>query len=209
MNDLLARAGSLFLAPAAPVAPAAMVAPPVADLAGVLAAPADLACVAGGVAAALRRRPGARAAIVCAPGPPPAGRPASPAATALARRLSGRELNAVAGGTLCRVALPENAEAGVREAWRVVAAAAGAPVVIALARRCDGFDALLAQVDRLLLGTRPADDCAYTGLALEALAALGPPAALVTVPAGLLARRAAALGLAALELDAGAQEAPA
>lgn len=207
MNALLVRAGALFLAPAPSVVPAAAATPPVADLAGVLAAAPDLDAVAGGVAAALRRRAGARTAIVCSPGPPRPGRPSTPAATALARRLAARELAAVAAGALCRIALPEDPEAGAREAWRVIAAAAGAPVVLALARRGDGFEALLAQADRLLLGARAGDDPAYTELALASLAGLGPPAALISVPHGFLARRAAALGVA-VSAPAGVQEAP-
>ncbi len=209
MNELLARAGSLFLAPATPAAPTASVAPPVADLVVVLAAPRDLAAVAGAVAAGLRRPCGARTAVVCRPGEPWPACPAGMAATALARRLAARDIAATAAGSLCRVALAEDPEASVPEAWRLTAAAAGSPVVVALAGRHPGFDGLLAQADRLLLATATGDDPDCTALALASLAALGPPAALVTAPSGPMARRAAALGLLGLGPPAHTGEVPA
>ncbi len=209
MNALLARAGSLFLAPAKPGTASAAEAAPLADLVVLLAAPRDLAAVAGAVAAGLRRPCGARTAIVCRPGEPWPARPARMAATALARRLAARDIAATAAGSLCRVALSEDPEAGVREAWRLTAAAAGTPVVVALAGRDAAFDGLLAEADRLLLTTVGDDDPDCTALALASLAALGPPAALVAAPTGPVARRAAALGLLSLRPAAQSIEVPA
>lgn len=105
-------------------------------------------------------------------------------------------MTATAAGALCQVALPLATEDTIREAWRVMGAAGDAPVVVAITRRTDELDAFLAQADRLYLAT-PTDD-AYTHLALESLATLGPPTALLRPPTGILARRAAALGLTEL-----------
>jgi hypothetical protein len=206
-------------------APARAAAPPAVALAAVVAAPADVRAVAGGVAAALRRRAGARTAVVCLPGdersdrsnvrhrgvapaadaaygPLPGGQHAQPvawpAARRLARRLAARDLGATATGALCHVALPGADEEAIRAAWRVVAAAGDAPVVVGVTTRSDDLDAFLAQADRLVLAT--AADAVYAELALDSLAHLGPPTDRVRPPAGFVARRAAALGL--LELRA-------
>jgi hypothetical protein len=191
VNELLARAGAWFVAPAA--APARLVAAPAADLVAVVAPAPDLDVVAGGLAAELRRRQRARVALVCSP-TPVTSRPAVPAARALARRLAARDLAAAPAGVLCRVALP-GGEEGVREAWRAVTAAAGVPAVIALPARDDVWDALLADADqRFLAAARDADE-AYVEVALASLCRLGP-ASRVEPPVGFAARRAAALGLA-------------
>jgi hypothetical protein len=202
VNELLARAGSLFLAPAPTAATARPPAAP-ADLVGVLAPSRDLAVVAGGVAADLRRRHRAKAVLVCASGSAPAARLlAGRAARALASRLAARELPAVAAGGTCRMTLPDDPDAAVQTAWRAVTAAGGVPAVVALAERTDAADGLLAQVDLLLLATRADTEPAYAQLALASLAALGPPADAVRVPTGLLARRSMAIGAAALRVEA-------
>lgn len=172
-----ARWAELFIAPA----PVRRASAPPPGLVGVLAAPVDLAAIAGGVAAGLR----GHAAVVCSP-QPPAPRLATPAARALARRLRGQDLEAVAAGTLCHADLGEDP---LRVMWR---AAAVAPTVVALPGRDVDADELLAQADLLLLAAPPG---AYADLALASLATLGPPVALIPAPTGLLARRAAALGL--------------
>jgi hypothetical protein len=199
----LARAGALFLSPRAAAPRAAAL--PRADLVGVLAAPRDLPAVAGAIAAELRQRQRGRAALVCRPGPLlPA--PAVPAAHALARRLSARDLPAVAAGALCQVTLGDGADAP-REAWRAIAAAAGHPAVVAAPGRDAEWDALLAEADQLVLAPPPDAPAAYVEAARASLAALGPPVELVAPPAGVVARRAAALGL--LRLRPSPVEAPA
>lgn len=177
---MTARLAELFLAPA----PARRAPAPPPGLVGVLAAPADVAAVGGGVAAGLR----GRAAVVCS-ALPPAPRLATPAARALARRLRDQGLEAVAAGALCHVHLDEDPE---RVMWRATAVA---PTVVALPERDVHIDALLAQVDLLLLAAPPG---VYADLALASLAALGPPAARLDPPSGWVARRVAALGLARL-----------
>jgi hypothetical protein len=196
VNEFLARAGELFLAPAA--SQARVAAEPPADLVGVVAAPRDLPAVAGSIAAQLRRRQRARAALVCAPGPHGAG-PALSASRTLARRLAARDLAASAAGAVCHVALPSGDDA-VRRLWQAITAAAGHPSVVALPARTDRLDAFLAEADRLFLAPPSGADPAYTEAALASLAALGPPASLVAPPAGAVARRAAALGLRPLPL---------
>jgi hypothetical protein len=220
VTGLLSRAGSFFVEPAAPSARAAAAPTPAVDLAVVVAAPSHARAAAGGVAAALRRAAGARTAVVCrnewpdspdirAAGDeasdrlkfrdtaaPAGGGLALPAAARLARRLAARGIAASAAGALCHVVLPPAPDAAVREAWRVMAAAADAPVVVTVTTRTDELDAFLAQADRLYLATDAED--AYAELALASLAALGPPAVHLRPPTGLVARRAAALGLVAL-----------
>lgn len=197
MNELLARAGAWFVAPAAAAPARPAVASPPADLVGVLARAADLCAVSGGVAGELRRRQRVRAALVCQAGPARPG-PATPAARGLARRLADRGVEAVAHGALCRVALPSDPDEGVRAVWRAAMAVAGHPCVVALPARSDAYDALLADADQLLLAAAADTDPALTELALASLAAIGPPAGVVVPPVAFLARRLAGLGLARL-----------
>lgn len=203
MNELLARAGSIFLAPA--LAPAAVDAPveaaKPADLVGVLAPPDDLPVVAGGIAARLRRGRRARSAVICSPSPMRAAGPCTRPARALARRLSERELDAVPVGALCAVRLPPDPELGVRATWRVAAVAAGNPIVLALSQRAGPYDSLLAHADRLMLAVGSDADLAYEALALESLAALGPAASRARTPHSLIGRRLAALGLAGVAVE--------
>jgi hypothetical protein len=197
-TGLLARAGGLFLQPEAPSVPLTAAAPPrPASTAAVLAATSDLAAAAGGVAARLRAGAKARTAVVCRPGAPSIPRPATPSATRLARRLAARDLEAVAAGTLVRVALPPDPADAVRAAWRLIAAVE-VPVVLALPGRLDGFDVLLAQLDELHLAAPAAADDALAELALASLAALGPPVHRLHPPATALARHRASLGFAAV-----------
>src|SRR4051812_30773380 len=179
MNELLARAGSFFVAPAARPVEHALT-PPVA-CAGVLAPSRDLAPAAGAIAARLRRgaRTGARTggrtgtALVCTDRPP-VPLPATPSARALARRLCARDLAAAATGTLCHVALPDDPAEFVRHAWRILAFAE-VPVVVALGRRDEVHDELLAALDLLVLATSADTDPALTDLAAASLQRLGPP----------------------------------
>jgi hypothetical protein len=198
VNELLARAGSLFFAPAqAPVARPREDAPP-PDLVGVLAAASDLPWVAGAVAADLRRRHRSRAALVLLTGGAPLRGPATRAARAVAARLADRGLDATAAGGVCRVGLPAAGEEAVRDAWRAITASAGHPVVVALRGRGEEADALLAEADLLVLAPPRSAQPEVAELALASLAALTPPAVLLRPPAGALARRFTRLSLAAL-----------
>lgn len=183
MSGLLARAGALFVAPAG----AAAFAPPRprSSVVGVLAGERDLFVLAGAEAAARRRAEGSGFALVCVHGAAPPYGPAAPAASRAVAKLARRDIDARACGTLC-VTDVEDARAAI--------AALDAPVVVAAARRDAAVDALLAGAERLVLGAGP--DALLTDLAAEDLARLGPPVSVVTAPAGLIARRAARLGLA-------------
>lgn len=194
MNEILARAGALFVAPPA-AAPRTGVPP--ADLVGVLAPARELAAVAGGVAAELRHRHRARAALVCRPGALPAA-PAGRAARVLARRLAERDLPVAAAGALCHAAVAD----APRDALRALMAVAPHPAVVALTARDPAWDAVLAEADALLLAPAAGSDPAYVELALTSLAALGPPVGLVAAPRGAIARRAAALGLVRVRSEA-------
>jgi hypothetical protein len=195
----LGRLAGLFLAPAQR-APAP--APVVARLTAVLAPAPDLAPTAGAVAATLRRAAASRTALVLvlAAAPPPP-RVATPAAAGLARRLAARDLRATAAGVLCQVELSPDPATAARDVWRI-AGAADVPMVLALPARLDGFDDLLSRFDRLVLALPPGTDDALADLALASLAGLGPPATRTEPPAGLLTRRVATLGLAAIRLEA-------
>ena len=166
---------------------------PPADLVGVLAPAADLAAVAGGVAADLRRRHRARTALVCTPGD------ARPAAPGDARRSRARRAAAGArpAGVAAGGARAASASARTRSARRGARSPPprACPAVVALTARTPALDALLAQADRLLLALAAGGDSAYAELALASLAALGPPTARIDPPSGFLARRLAALGL--------------
>lgn len=198
MTGLLARAGQLFVAPAAPQAATfAPPRPPVA-LTGVLAAEADLLVAAGAAAAALRREAGARAALVCVwrghdEPQLPAPAPRAPGAARIAAKLTRRGLPARASGAVCVVELPSDPGEAVA-AFRDALAAADAPAVLAVARRSTVFDRLLATADRLILVV---GDPLLAGLAEEGLARLGPPVERLALPRALVARHAARLGLAA------------
>ena len=194
MNELLAKAGAFFVAPAAP---AARTAPRAPQLAGVLAGSRDLDAAAGAVAAALKAECSAHAAVVCRNGALTPPKPATLSASALARRLQERDISAIAAGALCHVSL--DAEHPARDFWRV-AAAAEAPVVVAAEARAEDADQLFAQLDLLVLTPPEGCDALIVDLAQESLARLGPPTVVHRVVAGPIARRIAALGWAAAKL---------
>jgi hypothetical protein len=193
--DILTRAGALFLAPPRDARTSSR--PPVAPLVAVLAEPCAIAAATGGVAAALRRPSAARAAVVCRPVPLSGGL-ATVRAGRLARRLTEHGVPAAGSGALCLVVLPDDVEAAVRLVWRAMATAGDAPVVVGVTARTAALDAFLAQADRLVLATRTGADATFVDVALRSLARLGPPAEAITLPVGVLARRAAALGFARL-----------
>jgi sugar phosphate isomerase/epimerase len=192
VNGLLARAGAFLVAP--PRAAAAHVAPRPPELVAAVASPPDVLPVAGAVAAAVRRRTRSRTAVLCLEGAPAPAFPATRAAAALARRLADRGLGASACGTLCHVALPEDPGEAIRDVWRV-AGAAGAPVVVALAGRREGFDGLLGDADLLVVAAAPGADPLITEVAVTSLERLGTRVEVLGAPVGVVGRRLAALGL--------------
>jgi hypothetical protein len=200
VNELLAKAGAFFLAPPAAPAMEPMVMAPAVSCAGVIAATSDLAAAAGAVAASLRR--GARTAMVCADRPSrPAPLPATPAARAFARTLAGRDIAATANGTICHVAPPAEPLEFVRQAWRLLAFSE-VPVVVAISRRDEVHDELLAALDLLVFAPPPGADAALTDLAVASLEQLGPPVTGITAPRGAILRRLAAAGLSRTGLPA-------
>ena len=204
MNELLARAGAFFVAPAETARRAAPVVAPPAPApacAAVLASPADALGAAGAVAAALRARNHAGAAVVCSDVAAAPGAPPLPAASALARRLRQRELECSAAGRLCRVRFSGEAHELVRQTWRL-RAAVDVPLVIAITRREAVHDELLAAMDLLVLAPAADADTALAELALASLQALGPPVARIDVPRSAVARAAAAAGLLPAPLPA-------
>ena len=202
MNEMLARAGAFFLAPATQATARASVPPPAPTRAAVLAAEGDLLTAAGTVAGALRARNRAGAAVMCLPVPLRPGAPGLPVAAGLARRLGRRDLDCRAVGSLCRVHLPADPVAFVVHAWRVLAAA-DAPVVVAIPRRDDACDDLLSALDLLVLATAPDADPVLAGVAAASLERLGPPVARLTLPRAAVARRAAGAGLLRAALPEG------
>jgi hypothetical protein len=202
MNEMLARAGAFFLAPATVATPVPVPAPaPTPSRAAVLAAGPELLPAAGAVAGALRSRNRASAAVVCVPTPRRSGAFALPAATAVARRLGRRDLECTAIGSLCLVHLPEDPAAFAVHAWRVLAAA-DVPAVLAIPRREAVHDELLSSVDLIAIGVAPDADPVLADVAVASLERLGPPVARVALPRGVFARRAAASGLLRAPLPA-------
>ncbi|MEA2166965.1 MAG: hypothetical protein QOF76_265 [Solirubrobacteraceae bacterium] len=129
---------------------------------------------------------------------PSSGGVATVGAGRLARRLSEHGVPAAGSGALCVVMLPDDVEAAVRLVWRAMATAGDAPVVVGVTGRTAALDAFLAQADRLVLATRAGADATFVDVALGSLTRLGPPVEAITLPVGVLARRAAALGFARL-----------
>src|SRR4051794_27306080 len=112
----LARLAALFLEPAEPrPLPASARA---SQLTAVLAPAPDLLATAGGIAVAARRAANARTAIVVHAAPLVA-RVATPGAAGLARRMSGRGVDAAAAGALCHVELPVDPAGALAQAQRV------------------------------------------------------------------------------------------
>lgn len=138
--SVLARAGALFVAPAAE--PAARNPPIEAARAVVLGeagVPVAAALAAGGCVGVWRAQP---PALTAAPGTPGARR--------LAERLEIRGLSAVVRGRLAWVVLDADPVAAAAEAQRVAAAVEG-PVAIAVAGpRQAAFEPLIADADRVV-----------------------------------------------------------
>ena len=179
MNELLARACDVFVAPSVErrAAPAAVRAPrPVTSIA-VLGPSADAAALAMVMARRLRREAGTRVAIVAsweasvarrhapaaaAAAPEehaadadragPAGGVALPAANALARRLVARAIPARATGRLVRLSLPADPSLCIATLARARAASEDAAIVTLLrGPLADWMLAVLAEHDRVLV----------------------------------------------------------
>lgn len=200
---VLGRLRELFLdadgrpAPAQPAAHVAERAGP-ATL-GVLAAPADAAAAGAalGLAAASGRR--APCALVCrwtaetVNGASSGWMPAVGAARRLASRLSSRGLTADARGRLVTVLLPGPESEARAAAERAVAAAGDTPAILVIAGpRPVAFDALLAELDRLVVAA-PADaPRGLEDLAVDAASRLGRATGVLRLPrSAVLARRIA------------------
>jgi hypothetical protein len=200
MTGLLERAADFFLAPEVPAAgPVATV--PDAARTVVVGARRDALPLAAAVALVLRAEDRAAAAVVAvwAGGdarPLPRG-PATPAASRLAARLSGRQLPAVARGRLVWLRLPGDPDAAATALRRVVAIVDG-PVVTAIeGARPAALDDLVADHGVVIVAADPA-----TPLAGAALAGLTDCSGLACRPLPRGPGRALALaGLAAPRLD--------
>jgi hypothetical protein len=200
----LARLRELFLDPdgrAVAARPAVQVAErAVPATLGLLAAPADAAAAGAalGLAAAAGRR--APCVLVCrwtgertGASASAASRPAVGAARRLATRLASRGLVADARGRLVTVLLPP-AEAEARAAAeRAVAAAGETPTVLVVAGpRPAVFDALLAELDRLVVIAPPDAPAGLEQLAVDAAARLGRGTGVLRLPrSAVMARRIA------------------
>jgi hypothetical protein len=143
---------------------------------GVLAPARDLPAAAAGVGLAIRRP--APVVLVClgAPVLVPAFRaPARAGAVRLAASLRARDLEASARGPLALVQLPNE---GLTDAvTRALAAAGPLPTVLAVPRRDEEIDALLAARDAILVALPSSAEPAMARLALAGAAALAPAAA--------------------------------
>jgi hypothetical protein len=188
-----------------PPAATAVLAPPrVAVLGSGSTAPP----LAAALALACRARARSAAALVALwrlpgmEGPPPGpATPALPGAASLAGRLSRRALTAVGRGRLVWLLLPAACDDALPALRHAEAAAAGVPVVVALARpREPGVDVVLAERDLAVVAAPPGSPLAE--LALDDVADLRIPArACAPITAGA-ARLAALAGLAAPPFDA-------
>jgi hypothetical protein len=193
VSGRLERAAAWFVAPAeAPARVAAAPVPPAARVV-VLAAPADAAAVAAGVALALRA-PSGLVALWRAEHEPARGA-ATRAAATLAARLATRDLPAVARGRLAWLALPGEAGAAAVAVRRASAVVDG-PLVTALAgARPPALDELVAEHDVVVVAADPAT--ALARAALAALAVRGLEAIACAPPRRGLARWMALAGIAA------------
>lgn len=194
MSGLLDRAAALFLTPPSPTAApprAAAAGPAGTPAAAVLGSPAHAPAVARLLAAELRLRTRSGCALVGEwradpdePGPARGGMAAS-AARRVADRLAGRGLAAEAQGRLVRLTLDPDARLAASEWERAVAAAACAAVLSIAGPRPPAFDALLDDLDLLVLVTPEEAPAELTDLALAALAPLRPPVLTCrSIPAG-------------------------
>ena len=125
--------------------------------------------------------------------------PATPAARRMAGALAARGLSARAAGRLALVALNPDAVDAAAEARRAIAAAGGAPSVLALGGpRVAAFDVLLAEQDLVVVAAPSGMDPALAQLALAGLSAGAVPTCACEVPASHPARVLAAAGLTLL-----------
>jgi hypothetical protein len=174
----------------------------VAPAVAVLAPPRHLRALGGATALLLARRAGAQAALVvlwtggCAV---PAG-PAAPsrrAARRLATALTARGLQAAATGALVIVGLPADPVEAAVQAARALAAAQGAPTVLAFAGRHRGLDALVGDQDRVIVATPPGAERPLRDLAIAGVTGLGSEARACEADPPAVARALAAAGLGA------------
>ena len=197
MSDLGARLLGFFVEPADGTPRRRAAARPPVERIGLLCAPGQALVLAGGLAGALRRRSGARAAtaIVWGAPPAPAAFAALPAARRLARRLAARDLAATAAGRVARVALPSDPAPAAADAARALAGAdaAGAPSVLAVAGpRPAALDEALVECGLLVVAVAPG---AAPGLG--AVAAAGAPGGVPVVACEVRVAPAAAPFVAA------------
>ena len=169
----------------------------------VLAAPPDAPALGAAVGLALARRRRAPVVAVCLWSPGQSAlrawrAPALPAARRLAAGLAARGYDARAAGRLAVVRLAGCDEEAAVAARRVLAAASAAPAVLALGGpRVAAFDALLAEQDLVVVGTRGRSDPVLTRLAVAGLAGAARVCA-CEVPAAHPARSLATAGVALL-----------
>jgi hypothetical protein len=169
----------------------------------VLTAAPDAAALGAALGLALARLHRAPVVAVCvwsrgqAAGPALRG-PAWPAARRLAAGLASRGHDARAAGRLAVVWPAGCADDAALEARRVLVAAGAAPTVLALGGpRAAAFDALLADQDLVVVGTRGGADPTLARLAVAGLAG-GVRACACEVPAAHPARTLAIAGVALL-----------
>jgi hypothetical protein len=196
--------GAVDRAPAAAPAGGAVLdhAPGAAPAVAVLAPPRQLRALGGATALLLARRAGAQAALVVLWAGEGALRvgpaaPARPAARRLAASLAGRGLDAAATGALVFVGLPADPLEAAVHAARALAAARGAPAVVALAGRHRGLDALLGDQDRVIVATPPGAERPLRDLAVAGMTRIGREARACEADPPPVARALAAAGLAA------------
>jgi hypothetical protein len=168
---------------------------PAASLA-VLAPARDLSAVA--IAAGLALARGRSAAVVCvhATGALSSVRsPARAGAGRLAASLTARGLVAEARGPLAVVWLPDDPEELSTDAARALAAAGPLPTLLAVARRSEAVDGLLAACDAILVALPPAAEPPLAGLALASAMELVPSAAAIELALDPIRRSLALAGV--------------
>jgi hypothetical protein len=181
-------------------APAPASAQPAPPAVAVLAAAPDAPALGAALGLALARRSHAHVVAVCLRGTAwPAWRaPALPAARRLAAGLAARGHDACAAGPLAVVRLAGSDDEAALAARRVLAAAGAVPAVLALGGpRTAAFDALIADQDLVVVGTRRDADPLLTRLAVSGLDGVAR-ACICEVPAAHPARSLAAAGIVLL-----------
>lgn len=169
----------------------------------VLAAPADALALGAALGLALARVHRAPVVVVCvwSAGTAVAGgwrAPASRAGRRLAVALAARGHAARAAGRLVVVTLDGDAADAAAQARRALAAAGGAPAVVAIGGpRRAAFDGLLADQDLVVVGQRSGADPLLARLVVAGLGA-GVRACACEIPAANPARTLAGAGLALL-----------